>query len=277
VTEATPGESVVSAERGSDHFEDGTMLGSLEDVVDSVLGEDLEPPEPESPWERRQRVLDSWTAIILAVAAVCAAWASFQASQWSGAQSDAQSVSAIARADSGRAATAATADTILDSQMWLSWLGSVSAKDEVKANFLSQRFSPQLALAQKVWLSGVQLDGQGVPVVVPKGTPLDLPSYVVPKQVEADHDAAVAEAQLAYADVAASNSTKFVLLAVLIALVLFFASVATKFTGPKVQVLLSVVALLLLLVSAVRMVVLPQYVTSRPDPPPQVLSAAQGR
>ncbi len=80
MTEATPGDSVVSAEQGSDHFEDGTMLGSLEDVVDSVLGEDLVPPEPESPWERRQRVLDSWTAIILAVAAVCAAWASFQAS-----------------------------------------------------------------------------------------------------------------------------------------------------------------------------------------------------
>lgn len=66
--------------------------------------------------------------------------------------------------------------------MWLSWLGSVSAKDVVKANFLSQRFSPQLACA----------------------------------------------------DVAASNSTKFVLLAVLIALVLFFASVATKSTGPRV-------------------------------------------
>ncbi len=161
--------------------------------------------------------------------------------------------------------------------MWLSWLGSVSAKDEVKASFLSQRFSPQLAVAQKVWLAGVQLDGQGVPIVVPTGTPLDLPSYVVPKQVEADHDAAVAEAQLAYADVAASNSTKFVLLAVLIALVLFFASVATKFTGPKVQVLLSVVALLLLVVSAVRMVVLPQYVTSRPDPLPRVSSAPQGR
>jgi hypothetical protein len=256
------------ADADGDRFEDGTVLGQLEDTVDVILGEDIVEPEPESPWERRQRILDSWTAIILAVAAVCAAWASFQASQWSGAQSDAQSISAIARADSGRAATAATADTILDSQMWLSWLGAVAAKDQQKASFLAQRFSPQLAVAQKDWLTGVRLDAQGVPVVVPQGTPLDLASYVVPKQVEADRNAAVAEAQLAYADVAAANSTKFVLLAVIIALVLFFASIAMKFTGPKVQVLLSVVALLLLLVSVVRMAVLPQYVTDRPDPPP---------
>jgi hypothetical protein len=41
-------------------------------------------------------------------------------------------------------------------------------------------------------------------------------------------------------------------------------------------VLLSVVALLLLLVSAIRMVVLPQYVTGRPDPPPSVSSNGQG-
>lgn len=260
-----------ASDEAADHFEDGTVLGEIEDVVDTVLGQDIEAAEPESPWERRMRILDSWTAIILAVAAVCAAWASFQASQWSGAQSDAQSASAIARADAGRAATAATTDTILDSQMWLSWLGAVSAKDEAKATFLSRRFSPQLSAAQKVWLAGVQLDATGVPVVVPSGTPLDLPAYVVPKQVEADHLATVAEAWLADADVSASNSTKFVLLAVIIALVLFFASIATKFSGPKVQVLLSVVALLLLLVSAVRLLALPQYVTSNPNGQPAVV------
>jgi hypothetical protein len=256
--------------------EDDGVFDQLEEVVDVVLGEDLAPEEPESPWERRQRLLDSWTAIILAVAAVAAAWASFQASQWSGAQSDSQSASAIARADSGRAATAATADTILDSQMWLSWVQAVAGRDERKAAFLSARFSPQLAAAQKEWLTGVQLDSQGVPVVVPQGTPLDLPAYVVPKQVESDRDAALAEAQLASADVAASISTKFVLLAVLIALVLFFASVATKFTGPKLQVLLTLTALALLVVSVIRMMVLPQYITSRPDDPVPAAAAMVG-
>jgi hypothetical protein len=86
--------------------------------------------------------------------------------------------------------------------------------------------------------------------------------------VESDLQMAKAEALLVYADTAATYSTKFVLLAVMLALVLFFASVATKFSGPKVQVMLTVMSLLLLLISLARMAVLPQYVTDRPDAPP---------
>jgi len=94
--------------------------------------------------------------------------------------------------------------------------------------------------------------------------------------VESDRDAARAEAYLAYADTAAATSTKFVLLAVMLALVLFFASVATKFSGPKVQVMLTIVAMVLLVVSATRMLVLPQYVSSRPDSPPDLSASSQG-
>jgi len=137
------------ADNDHDGDED-SVLEQLDDLVDVMLAADIAPGEPENPWERRQRILDSWTAIILAVAAVATAWASFQASQWSGAQSDAQSASAIARADAGRAATAATSDTIIDSQMWLSWVAAVDSQQSARADFLDNRFSPQLAAAQKV-------------------------------------------------------------------------------------------------------------------------------
>jgi hypothetical protein len=71
-----------------------------------------------------------------------------------------------------------------------------------------------------------------------------------------------------------SNSTKYVLLAVLFALVLFFASVATKFSGPKVQVQLTFIALVLLVIATIRMIVLPQYILNRPDAPPPVAEAS---
>jgi hypothetical protein len=48
------------------------------------------------------------------------------------------------------------------------------------------------------------------------------------------------------------------MLAVLFALVLFFASVATKFTSPKVQVALILTGLVLLFTTTVRMLMLPQ-------------------
>ena len=237
--------------------QDEGIFETIGDAVETVFSDDYAPAAPEDPWEKRQRLLDSWTAIILAIAAVATAWASFQASQWSGAQSDRQSESTILRSDAGRAQTAATADTVIDSQTWLSWVSAVDAKQEAKAKFLSTRFSPTLKTAQADWLSGVKLDDQGVPVVIPLGTPLDLPSYQLPKQIESDTKAAQAEAKLGEADQAANNSTGFVLVALLFAMVLFFASIATKFTAPKVQVLLTVISIGLLIIGLIRMFMIP--------------------
>ena len=93
---------------------------------------------------------------------------------------------------------------------------------------------------------------------MPDGTPLDLPVYVVPAQVQADALSAKAEESLSLADEASNNATRHVMLAVLFALVLFFASVATKFTAPKIQVALILVSLLLLGTTCVRMLMLPQ-------------------
>jgi hypothetical protein len=60
------------------------------------------------------------------------------------------------------------------------------------------------------------------------------------------------------ADAASNTSTRYVMLAVLFALVLFFASVATKFTSPKIQVALILTGLILLATTTVRMLMLPQ-------------------
>ena len=238
--------------------DDESVLDKVDELLDEVLATDIVPTEPEDPWERRQRILDSWTAIILAIAAVATTWASFQASQWSNAQSDAQSASAIQRSDANRAASEATSQSVVDSQMWISWVEATAAQQKLRAGFLRDRFTPALDRAQKEWLGKVQVDADGNPVAVPDGTPLNLPSYVVPAQLQADALSTKAEESLALADEASNNATKHVMLAVLFALVLFFASVATKFTAPKIQVALVLVSLLLLATTCIRMVMLPQ-------------------
>lgn len=239
---------------------DGTesVLEKVEELVDDVLGANIIAVEPEDPWERRQRILDSWTAIILAIAAVATTWASFQASQWSNAQSDAQSASAIQRSDANRAASEASSQSVVDSQMWVSWVEAVASQQKDRAGFLRDRFSSALDKAQKEWLGTVPVDGDGNPARVPDGTPLNLASYVVPAQMQADDLSNKAEASLADADEYSNTSTRYVMLAVLFALVLFFASVATKFTSPKIQVGLIMVGLVLLVTTCVRMLMLPQ-------------------
>jgi hypothetical protein len=131
--------------------DDESVLDKVDELLDEVLVTDIVPTEPEDPWERRQRILDSWTAIILAIAAVATTWASFQASQWSNAQSDAQSASAMQRSDANRAASEASGQSVVDSQMWISWVEAEGAQQKVLAGFLRDRFTPALDRAQKEW------------------------------------------------------------------------------------------------------------------------------
>jgi hypothetical protein len=154
--------------------------------------------------------------------------------------------------------TDASRAELVDSQMWISWLEAVDSNQTARAKFLRARFSAPLQAAQTQWLGGVKVDADGKPSVVPAGTPMNLAAYVVPQRTEADRIAAVAEARLGEATAASANSTRFVVLAVVLAVVLLFAGIATKFSNPKVQVGLLVGSILLLAFCFYRLVTLPE-------------------
>ena len=69
--------------------------------------------------ERRQRWFENIVAIMLAVAAISATWASFEASKWSGKAGWLVSSSSILRADSNRAASKGAEETLIDGSLWL--------------------------------------------------------------------------------------------------------------------------------------------------------------
>jgi hypothetical protein len=241
-----------------DKADDDSVLDEIGEAVETVLFPDTRGMQPEDPWLRRQRLLDSWTAIVLAVAAVATAWVSFEASQWNDLRSDLQAAATVARTDAARLATDATTAHIVDSQTWLEWVAAVSAGEARQARFLEERFSSPLQVAQRAWLAGSGLDDRGMPDPIPPGTPMDLPVYVVPAQVRSDEETAIAEDLIAEAAQASAISTDFVLLAVVYALVLFFASVATKFSEPRIQVLLTIASVVILAFGLIRLAFLPQ-------------------
>jgi hypothetical protein len=86
---------------------------------------------------------------------------------------------------------------------------------------------------------------------------MDREDYVVPDRTSAEELAVTVAANAAAADEASSNAKDFVLLAVVLALVLLLASIATKFTEPKLHVLLVSAAIVLLAFSLVRLLMLP--------------------
>jgi hypothetical protein len=241
---------MTGAEHGIDEPDDDSFL---EDVVEEILGENLPPPEKEDPWERRQRVLDTTTTVILSLAAVGTAWATFQASQWSEAESKAHSASSVARSKAIQATSQAARTEQLDTTIWLQWLSAFRAGDTAQAKFLRNRFRPGLLRAHNIWVAKAVVAPDGKVISTPAGTPFTEPQYVIPDAVRADALSAEADHQLAASERASSMTTKYVLVAVVLALVLFFAGIATKFRNPKLQAALVALALASGLFALVRM------------------------
>jgi hypothetical protein len=237
---------------------DEGLLDDVEEVVDRLLGEDLEPPGPEDPWERRARVLDSLTTFILGVAAVATAWATFQAGQWSERSSDSVAAAATSRSESVRAEVDAGRAEQIDTAIWLNWVEAVNAGQERRADFLARRFPPTLATAQTAWLERTDGEDDVEEGRVPPGTPFALPEYRIRERARAEALVTESERELADAQRDGETNTLFVSSALILALVLFFAAIAPKSRHAKVQAVLVLVSIVLLGVGLVRILTLPQ-------------------
>jgi hypothetical protein len=92
----------------------------------------------------------------------------------------------------------------------------------------------------------------------PPGTPFTEREYVVPDAGRGDALTAEAEDQLARSQHAANMSTRYVIVALVLALVLFFAGIATKFRNPRLQAALVALALVFGVFGLVRMLTMKQ-------------------
>jgi hypothetical protein len=209
--------------------------------------------------ERRQRWFENIMAVIMAVAAISATWASFEASRWGGKGSGLVSESGVLRADSSRWAARGAEQTSVDASVWIEWQKAVLLGRDDFAAFIHDRFSPELDEAQDAWFGRTLRDADGNPVGgrLPKGTPMALDSYVPPGQERSEQLALKSEELLAESDIYDDTSNRYTMLTIMFALVLFFGSVATKFSGPKIQLALGSLSFLLLSSAFIRMLALP--------------------
>ena len=209
--------------------------------------------------ELRQRWFEIIMAILMAVAAISATWASFESSRWGGKASGLVSESSVLRADSSRWAARGAEQTIVEATLWIEWEKAVYLKrEDTFIVFLRDRFSPALEAAQDIWLARTAVDANGNPIgKLPAGTPLGLDEYIPPGQEKSEELAGKAEAALNESGKYGALSSRYTMLTILFALVLFFGSVATKFSGPKIQLALGSLACVLLVSAVVRMLLLP--------------------
>ncbi|WP_415947980.1 hypothetical protein [Streptomyces sp. KLOTTS4A1] len=195
------------------------------------------------PGKATGKPLEGWPELLLtaiiALAAVSTAWAGFQSAKWGGVQANSYASANAARTESTRQSTEAGQQVTIDVISFTSWLealqqeiledpskrpeGSYEPDPESLSGQLFERFRSEFKPAVRAWLDTKPLaNSKTAPPV-----PFAMPEYTLATEEEAARLLAEAERNSANARQANQRSDNYVLTAVLLALVLFFAA----FTG----------------------------------------------
>jgi hypothetical protein len=160
--------------------------------------------------------------ILMSLATIAAAWSAYQSTRWGGVQAASYSASGAKRTEATQQNSIAAAQVQIDVMVWITYLEHLQAGDERGTAFLEARFRDEFKPAFEAWVA------LATPGAVPPGTPFELPQYQPEARRLAGELNAEAEQLAAAAQEANQIGDNFVLVAVIMASVLFFAGVGTK-------------------------------------------------
>ncbi len=201
---------------------------------------------------QRSKRIEVVATVLLAVAAVATAWASYQSTQWRGEQASHTAKSTAARIEASTAATRAGQLTQVDVATFTQWINATQSGDADLADFYRERFRAEFTPAFDAWLATDPLTSPDAP-----RTPFEMPEYKVADTTEAARLNAVAQAQSDAAGASLKRSDNFMLAVVLFAVSLFFAGISTKLRGARNREVLIALGGLLFLGTAVWIATLP--------------------
>lgn len=209
--------------------------------------EQLAPQASPKPSLSRADLLDRWTEIISAVmlglVAMATAWSGYQSARWGGVQSTKYSEASALRVESTRASTLAGQQTQIDVALFSNWINAYAEENEPLEAFYRERFRAEFVPPFEAWLATEPANNPDAPT-----SPFAMPEY----QLAAARQAQDLEQQAAdtFEEGRAANqrSDDYILNAVILASVLFFAGIAPRFDWLPVRVMVVVAALALLVI-----------------------------
>ncbi len=193
----------------------GDLMGAVSDAE----------PEPEAPPSHRERRFEAVATVLLAMAALAAAWGGYQASVWDGVQSAHYSTASALRTRSTAAATAANQFRLADLGVVENFVDATLTGNANLANFYRDRARPELKPALDAWIATKPIANADAPP-----SPLAMPQYKLAKDAEAARLAAAADAAYDAGLHANHVSDRYTLATLLLAAVLFFAAISERFS-----------------------------------------------
>lgn len=214
------------------------------------------------------RRVELGATIVMSVAVILTAWASFQSARWGGIQAQHYQSANHARVESAGLTARATSLTSIDIDVFIAWLGAVM--DEVadgttsiadgylpvegtNSAFFFERFRPEMMPAMNAWLESRPLLDPEAP-----SSPFVMPEYRVAESIRAAELRSEAEAENELALAAGGNSSAHTLVAVLLAMSLFFGGISSKLDHERNQKAFVVIADVIIVGAVIVLIVLPK-------------------
>ena len=172
---------------------------------------------------RFDRHFELAATVLLAIAAVATAWASYQSARWHGEQARAQSASIAARVESTRAANVANRQGQIDVALFTQWVDAYARDETELADFYSKRFRPEFKPAFGAWVATRPRKNPNAPL-----SPFAMPQYKLAATAAADRLEVKAAASSQRAGEFIQRADDYSLAVVLFASSLFFAGISTR-------------------------------------------------
>lgn len=163
------------------------------------------------------------STVLLALAAVATAWATYQAAHWRSEQGLAGNRSTAARVQANRAAGVANRQIVIDVETFTQWADAYATGDTKLADFYFHRFRPEFRPAVNAWIATKPLKNPRAPL-----TPFSMPQYRSAALAEADRLEATGAAESKVSQANVRKADRYTLCVVLFATSLFFAGISTR-------------------------------------------------
>jgi hypothetical protein len=172
---------------------------------------------------RFDRHLELAATVLLAMAAVATAWASYQSARWHGEQARAQSASIAARVESTRAANVANRQGQIDVALFTQWVDAYARDETALSDFYRKRFRVEFQPAFAAWVATRPRTNRNAPL-----SPFAMQQYKLAATARSDRLEVQAATFSRRAGGFIQRADDYALAVVLFASSLFFAGISTR-------------------------------------------------
>ncbi len=204
----------------------------------------------------RTTLSEQWSeilsAVLLSAVTIGTAWSGFQSAQWGGIQSTLFSRASSLRVESTRASTLGGQLATIDIIIFDGWVNAYAKGDEPLTDFYEERFREEFKPAFEAWLATDPANNPDAPP-----TPFRMEEYQLESFEEANRLEEEASELFEEGERANKTSDDYAFSTVLLATVLFFAGIATRFEWQPIRWVLLFVGIVLLVFGVYNLLSLP--------------------